>query len=167
VTPWVPPKPSARRRLVQGRRGRRGEVRGRRGPREVQLLWQIPEAGQEAHRGPWRLHLRRVHRLCNDIIAEELAETPEFSFEELPKPREIFDFLNDYVIGQEYPRRSCRRGLQPLQARAGRDGPSVRGGVGEVEHPPARPDRMRQDAAGFRPWLACSTCRSPSPTPLP
>jgi len=43
--------------------------------------------------------------LCNDIIAEELAETPEFSFEELPKPREIFDFLNDYVIGQEYAKK--------------------------------------------------------------
>ncbi len=39
--------------------------------------------------------------LCNDIIAEELAETNEVAFEELPKPQEIFEFLNDYVIGQE------------------------------------------------------------------
>src|SRR5487761_1886224 len=39
--------------------------------------------------------------LCNDIIEEELGETPEVSFEDLPKPREIFEFLNDYVIGQE------------------------------------------------------------------
>jgi ATP-dependent Clp protease ATP-binding subunit ClpX len=39
--------------------------------------------------------------LCNDIIAEELAEGPELSFEDLPKPREIFDFLNDYIVGQE------------------------------------------------------------------
>ena len=43
--------------------------------------------------------------LCNDIIAEELAENSEVSFEELPKPREIFDFLNDYVIGQEYAKK--------------------------------------------------------------
>ncbi|HTZ08614.1 MAG TPA: ClpX C4-type zinc finger protein, partial [Acidimicrobiales bacterium] len=43
--------------------------------------------------------------LCNDIIAEELAETTELSFEELPKPREIFEFLNDYVIGQEYAKK--------------------------------------------------------------
>jgi ATP-dependent Clp protease ATP-binding subunit ClpX len=43
--------------------------------------------------------------LCNDIIAEELAETSEMSFDELPKPREIFDFLNDYVIGQEYAKK--------------------------------------------------------------
>jgi ATP-dependent Clp protease ATP-binding subunit ClpX len=43
--------------------------------------------------------------LCNDIIAEELAESTEFSFEDLPKPREIFEFLNDYVIGQEYAKK--------------------------------------------------------------
>jgi ATP-dependent Clp protease ATP-binding subunit ClpX len=39
--------------------------------------------------------------LCNDIIEEELAETSEVHFEDLPKPREIFDFLNDYVVGQD------------------------------------------------------------------
>jgi ATP-dependent Clp protease ATP-binding subunit ClpX len=39
--------------------------------------------------------------LCNDIIEEELAETSEVHFEDLPKPREIFEFLNDYVIGQD------------------------------------------------------------------
>jgi len=39
--------------------------------------------------------------LCNDIIEEELGESHEVSFEDLPKPREIFEFLNDYVIGQE------------------------------------------------------------------
>jgi ATP-dependent Clp protease ATP-binding subunit ClpX len=39
--------------------------------------------------------------LCNDIIEEELAETSEMRFDELPKPQEIFSFLNDYVIGQD------------------------------------------------------------------
>ena len=39
--------------------------------------------------------------LCNDIIEEELAEPSEVRFEELPKPKEIFEFLNDYVVGQE------------------------------------------------------------------
>ncbi|HEV2361193.1 MAG TPA: ATP-dependent Clp protease ATP-binding subunit ClpX [Acidimicrobiales bacterium] len=39
--------------------------------------------------------------LCNDIIEEELTETSEVRFEDLPKPREIFDFLNDYVVGQD------------------------------------------------------------------
>ena len=39
--------------------------------------------------------------LCNEIIEEELAETQEVSFNELPKPHEIYEFLNDYVVGQE------------------------------------------------------------------
>lgn len=32
--------------------------------------------------------------LCNEIIEEELADNSEVSFEEVPKPSEIFDFLN-------------------------------------------------------------------------
>ena len=39
--------------------------------------------------------------LCNEIIEEELAETSEVSFDDVPKPAEIFGFLNDYIIGQE------------------------------------------------------------------
>ncbi len=39
--------------------------------------------------------------LCNDIIEEELSDSTEVNFEDLPKPREINEFLNDYVIGQE------------------------------------------------------------------
>jgi len=39
--------------------------------------------------------------LCNEIIEEELSETTELKLEELPKPKEIYDFLNDYVIGQD------------------------------------------------------------------
>jgi len=39
--------------------------------------------------------------LCNEIIEEELAEGSELSFEELLKPREICDFLNDYIVGQD------------------------------------------------------------------
>jgi ATP-dependent Clp protease ATP-binding subunit ClpX len=39
--------------------------------------------------------------LCNEIIEEELAETSDLRFDELPKPREIYDFLNDYIIGQD------------------------------------------------------------------
>jgi ATP-dependent Clp protease ATP-binding subunit ClpX len=39
--------------------------------------------------------------LCNEIIEEELAETSDLRFDELPKPREIYEFLNDYIIGQD------------------------------------------------------------------
>jgi len=43
--------------------------------------------------------------LCNEIIEEELSETGELSLEELPKPVEIFEFLNDYIVGQEQAKR--------------------------------------------------------------
>ncbi|MFU8946977.1 ATP-dependent Clp protease ATP-binding subunit ClpX [Mycetocola zhadangensis] len=41
--------------------------------------------------------------LCNEIIEERLAEAGEVAATEfeLPKPREIFNFLEEYVIGQE------------------------------------------------------------------
>ena len=44
--------------------------------------------------------------LCNEIIEEELAETSEFSFDELPKPSEIYDFLNGYVVGQDQAKKT-------------------------------------------------------------
>ncbi|MCW2782248.1 MAG: clpX [Marmoricola sp.] len=44
--------------------------------------------------------------LCNEIIEEELNETSEVGLEELPKPRENFEFLNSYVIGQEQAKKS-------------------------------------------------------------
>ena len=39
--------------------------------------------------------------LCNEIIEEELAEGAELSFDELLKPREIRDFLDNYIVGQD------------------------------------------------------------------
>jgi ATP-dependent Clp protease ATP-binding subunit ClpX len=39
--------------------------------------------------------------LCNEIIEEELSQSTEVRFDDLPKPREIYEYLNDYIIGQE------------------------------------------------------------------
>jgi ATP-dependent Clp protease ATP-binding subunit ClpX len=44
--------------------------------------------------------------LCNEIIDEELTAPPSFDIENLPKPREIYDVLNEYVVGQEQAKRS-------------------------------------------------------------
>ncbi len=38
--------------------------------------------------------------LCNEIIEEELAEAGDVKLDELPKPAEIHEFLDQYVIGQ-------------------------------------------------------------------
>jgi ATP-dependent Clp protease ATP-binding subunit ClpX len=39
--------------------------------------------------------------LCNEIIEEELSETTELKLDELPKPQEIYSFLDEYVVGQD------------------------------------------------------------------
>ena len=39
--------------------------------------------------------------LCNEIIEEELSDSEEVSFAELPKPHEIYEFLDGYVVGQK------------------------------------------------------------------
>ncbi len=39
--------------------------------------------------------------LCNEIIDEELKEQREVDFKDLPKPKEIYSILNEYVIDQE------------------------------------------------------------------
>jgi ATP-dependent Clp protease ATP-binding subunit ClpX len=46
--------------------------------------------------------------LCNEIIEERLAEAGEETTSEfdLPKPKEIFGFLEEYVIGQEQAKRA-------------------------------------------------------------
>src|ERR1700685_63836 len=44
--------------------------------------------------------------LCNEIIDEELSAPPTFDLENLPKPREIYDVLDEYVVGQDPSKRT-------------------------------------------------------------
>jgi ATP-dependent Clp protease ATP-binding subunit ClpX len=44
--------------------------------------------------------------LCNEIIDEELVAPPTFDISSLPKPREIYNVLDEYVIGQESAKRT-------------------------------------------------------------
>ena len=44
--------------------------------------------------------------LCNEIIDEELATPAILDLEQLPKPHDINDILNDYVVGQNEAKRS-------------------------------------------------------------
>jgi ATP-dependent Clp protease ATP-binding subunit ClpX len=44
--------------------------------------------------------------LCNEIIEEELGESVNLGWDELPKPREIYAFLDQYIIGQDTAKKS-------------------------------------------------------------
>jgi len=67
--------------------------------------------------------------LCNEIIDEELGGgDTSFSLGELPKPKEIFDFLKEYVIGQDSAKKSLAvavynhyKRIQSQSARKGDD----------------------------------------------
>lgn len=44
--------------------------------------------------------------LCSEIIADEFEDTVEFDTKTLPKPQEIKEYLDSYVIGQESAKKS-------------------------------------------------------------
>ena len=44
--------------------------------------------------------------LCNEIIDEELTGSSTFDLENLPKPKEIYSVLQEYVVGQEPAKRA-------------------------------------------------------------
>ncbi|MBA2504420.1 MAG: ATP-dependent Clp protease ATP-binding subunit ClpX [Thermoleophilaceae bacterium] len=44
--------------------------------------------------------------LCNEIIDEELTAPATFDIENLPKPKEIWEVLQEYVVGQEPAKRT-------------------------------------------------------------
>jgi ATP-dependent Clp protease ATP-binding subunit ClpX len=73
--------------------------------------------------------------LCNEIIEEELSEGSEVGLEELPKPKEIFDFLNSYVIGQETAKKSLAVAVYNHYKR-------VQAGVGVAGHRPRNEDAV-------------------------
>ncbi|WP_280449361.1 ATP-dependent Clp protease ATP-binding subunit ClpX, partial [Nocardia brasiliensis] len=72
--------------------------------------------------------------LCNEIIEEELAESSEVKLDELPKPAEIRDFLENYVIGQDTAKRTLAVAVYNHYKRiqAGDKGRDSRGEVVEL-----------------------------------
>jgi ATP-dependent Clp protease ATP-binding subunit ClpX len=104
--------------------------------------------------------------LCQNIFKQERRRVSirPASCGMIPTPRQIKEFLDQYVIGQTAAKKALSVAVhKPLQAphrrRERRRGRRAR----EVQRPDDRPDRLGQDAAGRR-WPACSTSRSPSAT---
>ena len=109
--------------------------------------------------------------LCNEIIEEELSEGTEVGLEELPKPREIFEFLNSYVIGQENAKKALavavynhyKRVQAGLGAGSRHKGTRSSSSRSPTSWSSARPAAARPTSR--RPSPGCSTSRSRSPTP--
>ena len=73
----------------------------------MQLLRQVAAAGQEADR-----RTRASTSATSASISATRSSTrsstapPSFDLENLPKPREIYDVLNEYVVGQDHAKRT-------------------------------------------------------------
>jgi ATP-dependent Clp protease ATP-binding subunit ClpX len=70
--------------------------------------------------------------LCNEIIEEELSESSELQWDELPKPREIYEFLDGYVIGQDSAKKALSVAVYNHYKRV-QAGGDVRGREEQVE----------------------------------
>ncbi|MBM3685853.1 MAG: ATP-dependent Clp protease ATP-binding subunit ClpX [Actinobacteria bacterium] len=70
--------------------------------------------------------------LCNEIIEEELSDSADMPFDELPKPREIYEFLDSYVIGQDIAKKALSVAVYNHYKRV-QAGANVRGRDDSVE----------------------------------
>ena len=106
--------------------------------------------------------------LCNEIVDEELSDSGAGVPLELPKPQEIFDFLNQYVIGQEAAKRAMSVAVYNHYKRVQVKERSVAEGDG-LELGKSNILLLGPTGTGkthlARPWPASSTFPSPSSTP--
>jgi len=92
----------------------------------------VPSEARRALAGPGVYICDECIDLCNEIIEEELSDSADMPFDELPKPREIYEFLDSYVIGQEVAKKALSVAVYNHYKRV-QAGANVRGREDAVE----------------------------------
>ena len=72
----------------------------------VKRLFDLIEGVRKLVAGPGVYICDECIELCTEIVEEELGHEDEVDLQELPKPHEIYEVLNDYVIGQDTAKKS-------------------------------------------------------------
>lgn len=104
-------EPPVQRGTQLGKRSMSEDRQGRTGDSSGKILY-CSFCGKSQHEvrkliaGPSVFICDECVELCNDIIREELEEKAQSARSSLPKPREILEVLDQYVIGQNRAKRT-------------------------------------------------------------
>ena len=110
-----------------------GTDRRRRRPTEVLLLWEVAEAGQEAHRGPRGLHLRRVHRPLQRDHRGRAGRDRRGEVGRASQADGDLPFLDHYVVGQDQAKKALSVAVYNHYKRIQAESAGAPGGGSDVE----------------------------------
>src|SRR5699024_10546786 len=87
--------------IGQDRAKKNLSVRSEKGQLKCSFCGKSQEQVRKLVAGPGVYICDECIELCTEIVEEELGSEEETEFTEIPKPKEICDILDDYVIGQD------------------------------------------------------------------